>query len=393
VEERILNMLPILNEKQRRIFLGNEAKTYGRGGVDKVHEISKASKTTIIQGKKDLENLDPTDDRIRKIGGGRKTIYNQYPNLNKDIEEIIRNETFGNPETPLFYTTQSLRKIAKTLEEKGTYVSHDTIADILKELGYSLQLNQKMLQVGVAHSNRDDQFKFINSKSLELIKAGEPVISVDTKKKELIGNYKNSGAEYREKKNPRQVIDHDFATELGKVVPYGIYDISKNEGFVNLGISKDTAEFAIESISRWWLTLGKNAYPKATKLYINCDGGGSNGSRVKLWKYQLQQFANLTALEVHVSHFPPGTSKWNKIEHKMFCYISKSWRGQPLISVETTINLISNTTTTKGLKITCVKDDKKYELGIKVNDEEYAKINIKKEEICPDWNYVISPNL
>jgi hypothetical protein len=251
-----------------------------------------------------------------------------------------------------------------------------------------------MLQGGVPHPDRNAQFEYINEKCGEFIRHGEPVISVDTKKKELAGSFKNSGVEYHQKKCPTRVLEHDFPIqELGKVAPNGIYDINRNEGLVNLGISHDTAEFAVESIVRWWHTLGKNTYPGASKLYINSDSGGSNGSRVKLWKKQLQEFANITGLEVHISHFPPGTSKWNKIEHRMFCYISKNWRGRPLISIETVIELISNTTTAKGLKIVCVKDENKYELGAKVTDEELAGLNITRDAFHGDWNYIISSKI
>jgi hypothetical protein len=263
---------------------------------------------------------------------------------------------------------------------------------MLEEMGYSLQLNQKMLQIGESHPDRNSQFEFINGKAKRFLKAGIPVISIDAKKKENVGNFINNGRVYRNTKNPVKVLDHDFPIqELGKVTPYGVYDVNRNEGFVNLGISKDTAEFAVESISRWWLTLDKNTYPKATKLYINCDADGSNGYKNRLFKYQLQEFADQSGIEVHVSHFPPGTSKWNKIEHRMFCYISSHWKGQPLISVETVITLIGSTTTTTGLKIKCVKDDSNYALGIKVSDEDFATINIKNELTCPDWNYIISP--
>lgn len=391
-KKRIETMLPLLNERQLRQYLGAEAESIGFGGIELVSNISGKARNTIVAGIKDNNSGEEFNNRVRRVGGGRKLIKIKIPEIVKEIENIVKNETFGNPENPLSYTTKSLRKIESILKGKGYSIGYDVIGDVLKELGYSLQLNQKMLQVGTAHPDRNTQFEFINNKSLEFIKANEPVISVDTKKKEMIGNYKNNGSEYREKKNARQVLDHDFITELGKVVPYGIYDVSKNEGFVNLGVSSDTAEFAIASIVRWWFTLGKNTYPNATKIFINCDSGGSNGYRVKLWKYQLQYLSNLTGLEIHVSHFPPGTSKWNKIEHRMFCYISKSWRGQPLISVETTIDLISNTTTTKGLKIECIRDNNKYELGKKVSDEEFNKINIKKETTCPDWNYIIYPS-
>ena len=276
--------------------------------------------------------------------------------------------------------------------KKGYEIKHDTVGKIFKELGYSLQQNLKMLQLGEPHPDRDEQFRFINKKSSELIQQNQPVISVDTKKKELIGNFFNGGAEYSPKKTPAKVLDHDFPIkELGKVSPYGIYDISRNEGFVNLGISHDTCEFAAASILRWWQTLGANTYPDATKLYINCDGGGSNNVRRRLWKKQLQDLANITGLEVHISHFPPGTSKWNKIEHRMFCYISKNWRGKPLISVEAVIQLVSSTTTAKGLKIVCVKDERHYALGTSVSDEEFAAINMVRDKTLGSWNYAILP--
>ena len=395
MDERIQRILPYLNEKQRRLFLGNEAKSYGRGGVQKVHEITKVSKTTIIQGKKEIENSDPNEKRIRKPGGGRKKATEKIPKLAEEIESIVSESTYGNPENPLRYTTQSTTKIAKILEdEKEIKVSHDVVGSILEELDYSLQLNQKMLQVNEPHPDRDEQFKYINEKASSFLSAGEPVISIDAKKKESIGNFKNNGSEYRKNKDPRKVLDHDFPIkELGKVTPYGVYDIGNNEGFVNLGISKDTAEFAVESISRWWLTIGKNTYPNASKIHINCDGGGSNGSSNRMFKLQLQEFSNQSGLDVHVTHFPPGTSKWNKVEHRLFCYISSHWRGQPLIDVKTVIDLIGSTTTSTGLKVICVKDDTIYEIGKKVSDEDFFNLNIKKDDNFPTWNYIISPSL
>ena len=390
---KINTMLPLLDEKQKRIFLALEANALGRGGVKLIHEISGVSKTTIIRGKREVEEGAAVSDvRVRKPGGGRKKLTEKYGSLKEEIEKIVADTTYGNPENPLSWTTKSLRNLKECLEEKGYEIKHDTVGTILKELGYSLQQNQKMLQLGEPHPDRDEQFRYINKKSSEFIQQNQPVISVDTKKKELIGNFINDGAEYSIKKSPTKVLDHDFPIkELGKVSPYGIYDISRNEGFVNLGISHDTSEFAVASILRWWQTLGVNTYPDATKLYINCDGGGSNNVRRRLWKKQLQELANITNLEVHVSHFPPGTSKWNKIEHRMFCYISKNWRGKPLISVEAVIHLISSTTTSKGLKITCIKDDRNYELGTVVTDEEFAAINIRKEETLGTWNYSILP--
>ena len=389
---KIAQMMPRLNEKQRRQYLGSEAEALGRGGIAIIAKISGKSRNTIVAGIKENRSGEDTTDGIRKAGGGRKSIKAKYPDIAKDIESIVSDTTFGNPENPLSYTTKSIRKIRQMLNEKEYEIGHDVVGNILKELGYSLQLNQKMLQVGEEHPDKDKQFRFINNKAKKFLKAGVPVISIDAKKKENIGNLKNNGRTYRKKKDPAKVLDHDFPIkELGKVTPYGVYDIGRNEGFVNLGISSDTSEFAVESISRWWLTLGKNTYPKTKKLYINCDGGGSNGSRNRLFKLQLQQFANQSGLEVHVSHFPPGTSKWNKVEHRMFCYITSHWKGQPLINVETVIQLIGSTTTTTGLKIICVKDDTVYEIGKKVSDEDFAKINIKTMKTLPDWNYSISP--
>ena len=390
---KIKTMLPLLDEKQKRIFLALEANALGRGGVKLIHEISGVSQTTIIRGKKELENGETeAKDRIRKPGGGRKKITEKYADIKDEIERIVADTTYGNPENPLAWTTKSLRNLKECLEEKGYEIKHDTVGKILKELGYSLQQNQKMQQMGEPHPDRDEQFRFISKKSGEFIQQNQPVISVDTKKKELIGNFINEGAEYSKKKNPTKVLDHDFPIkELGKVAPYGIYDISRNEGFVNLGVSHDTSEFAVASILRWWQTLGANTYPDATKLYINCDSGGSNNVRRRLWKKQIQDLANITGLEIHISHFPPGTSKWNKIEHRMFCYISKNWRGKPLISVEAVIQLISSTTTTKGLTIVCVKDERYYKLGTVVTDEEFAAINIVREETLGNWNYAILP--
>jgi Rhodopirellula transposase. len=390
--KKIEQMMPILNEKQLRRYLGSEAEALGRGGIAIVSKISGKSRNTIVAGIKENNMPESSTDRVRKSGGGRKSIKEKYPNITEVIESIVTDSTFGNPENPLIYTTKSTRKIMQILNEKEYEIGHNVVADILEELGYSLQLNQKMLQVGEEHPDRDIQFKFINEKVKLFLNSGDPVISIDAKKKELVGNFKNNGSVYNKSKNPTKVLDHDFPLkELGKVTPYGVYDINRNEGFVNLGVSKDTAEFAVESLSRWWLTVGKNTYSQAKRLYINCDGGGSNGARNRLFKSQLQEFADQSQLEVHVSHFPPGTSKWNKVEHRLFCFISSNWRGQPLLSVETIISLIGSTTTTTGLKVICVKDDNKYEIGIKVSDDDFEKINIEREKLCPDWNYIIHP--
>jgi len=397
IEKRITTMLPYLDEKQKRIFLALEAESIGYGGVRLIHEITGVSQTTIIKGKKELQSVEvstdiSTDKRIRKKGGGRKKITQKYKDIVEKIEKIVSNETYGDPEQVLFWTTKSLRNIESVLQQEGYKISHDTIGNILKEMNYSLQQNQKMLQHGESHPDRDEQFKYINKKCCEFIEQGLPVISVDTKKKELIGNFKNNGSEYSKKGEPKETLAHDFLIkELGKVAPYGIYDVNRNEGFVNLGTSSDTSEFAVESALRWWQMIGVNTYPNAKELYITCDNGGSNGSTRKLWKKQLQEMANITGLSIHVSHFPSGTSKWNKIEHRLFCFISKNWRGRPLVSIETVVNLISSTTTSKGLKVICVVDNNKYELGIKVTDEELATINIVRDEFHGDWNYVIHP--
>jgi transposase len=392
LEKKIKQMTPILNEKQLRRYLGSEAEALGFGGIKTIIRISGKSRNTIVAGIKENKESASETDRIRKEGGGRKRITEKHPEIIKEIESIVEDTTFGNPENPLSYTTKSTRKIKQILSEKAYEVGHNVVGNILEEIGYSLQLNQKMLQIGEDHPDRNTQFEYINNKAKEFMESCNPVISIDAKKKELVGNFKNNGKTYNKKKNPTKVLDHDFPLkELGKVTPYGIYDLNKNEGFVNLGISKDTCEFAVESIARWWLTVGKNTYPLASKLYINCDSGGSNGHKNRLFKLQLQEFANQSNLEVHVSHFPPGTSKWNKIEHRLFCYISSHWRGQPLVSIEAIINLIGSTTTTAGLKVICVKDDNIYEVGIKVSDSDFENINIVNASLCPNWNYVISP--
>ncbi len=392
MKEHIELMLPYLDEKQRRLFLASCANTIGWGGVKKVCEISGCSKDIVIRGKRELGNPDTDNGRIRKRGGGRKKIEETYPELLNWVETIVADSTYGNPDNPLTWTTQSLRKIQdRLLSEHKIYISVETTARLLRKLDYSLQGNRKMLQVGEPHPNRNEQFEHINGQVKIFISEGQPVISVDTKKKENIGNFKNGGKEYRKKKDPRQVL-HDFPLEeLGKVSPYGVYVLNDNTAFVNLGTSHDTSEFAVESISRWWGSVGKNTFPYANKLYVNCDCGGSNGYRARLWKYQLQQFATKTGLEIHVSHFPPGTSKWNKIEHRLFCFISKNWQGKPLIDIETVIHLISTTSTKTGLTVVCERDDTEYPLAQKVSDDDFEAINISKIPPLDMWNYIIQP--
>lgn len=402
VNELVTIMKPLLNEKQRRVLLGAAANVLGRGGITAVHEDTGASRVTITSGQNEakqisnntIEKKDLSKQRIRKEGAGRKKEKDKNPELYKMIEAIIKDSTYGSPMTVLTWTTLSLRKIADKLQEdNGITVSHNIISRALDEMGYSKQQNQKNLQVGKPHPDRDAQFKFINDKAQEFIDANDPVISVDTKKKELIGNFKNNGREYRKEKDPRQVLDHDFALpELGKVAPYGVYVLNDNTGFVNLGTDHDTSEFAAESICRWWFAVGKNTFPNTKRIYITSDGGGSNRPRGLQWKYELQQIANITGLEIHMSHFPPGTSKWNKVEHRLFSYITKNWQGKPLVDIETVVNLISSTTTKNGLKVICKVDTNKYELQKKISEEQAATINLQECDSFGNWNYIIRPN-
>jgi hypothetical protein len=373
MEKRIKRMLPILDERQKRLFLANEAISHGYGGISLISCISGMSRTTITKAVNELKNGAQIDGKTRRSGAGRKLVEDNYPDIEDEIRKIIDGKTYGNPMRVLSYTTESLRKIQTELERVSIFVGYVTVGKILDSMGYSKQANQKMLQIGEVHPNRNAQFEHINETAEDFLGKGEPVISVDTKKKENIGNFKNSGKEYRQKGKPREVFDHDFLIkELGKIAPYGIYNVNKNVGYVNVSTSHDTSEFAVESISRWWESIGKHTFPSAKKLYITCDCGGSNGNRVRMWKYQLQQFVNRTGLEVQVSHFPPGTSKWNKVEHRLFCYISKNWQGKPLVDVQTAVDLIGATQTTTGLKVICVRDETHYELAKKVSDKEFA---------------------
>lgn len=392
MEERIEMMLPQLNEMQKRLFLASEALAYGRGGIARIIQITGFSRNTIKRGISELQSGVKFDGKVRRSGAGPKFVEEKYPQIEEEIIRLIDGTTYGNPERILSYTTESLRKIEAELEKLGIKVSYVTVGQILEAMGYSKQANQKMLQVGKQHPNRNAQFEHINETALKYLNSGDPVISVDTKKKEIIGNFKNNGQEYRPNNTPRKVYDHDFLLEkLGKISPYGVYNLNDNTGFVNVGISHDTSEFAVESISKWWDIVGKNTFAGKDKIYINCDSGGSNGYRVRMWKYQLQQFADQTGLTIEVSHYPSGTSKWNKIEHRLFCYISKNWQGKPLVDVQTAVDLIGSTKTTKGLKVICVKDDNEYSLAKKVSDEDFEIISIEKIPPFDLWNYKILP--
>ena len=385
----------LLNEKDRRIVLAAEAKSMGRGGFSKVSKLSGISRVTLNVGLKELEsNLEnvPLKAKSRKEGGGRKKEILKNDLLQKDLERIVSPHTMGDPMRPLQWTSKSLRKISDELSVMGYKISHRLVGEILKESGYSLQSNRKTDE-GSTHIDRDAQFEFINKIATNFLALNQPVISVDCKKKEVLGNLKNNGQDWSPKGKPTKVKVYDFIDkELGKAIPYGIYDIKNNEGWVSVGIDHDTASFAVASIRSWWNEMGKDKF-NSKLLYITADGGGSNSSRSRLWKAELQAFANETGLEISVSHYPPGTSKWNKIEHKLFSYISMNWKAKPLINVQFVIDLIASTTTKKGLKVKAKLDDRKYEKGIKISDKEFEKLSIERDAFHGEWNYVIKPNL
>ena len=396
--DKINLILPHLDERLRRIYLASEAEALGRGGAKKISEIFGIHQNTLTAGKKDLysgEVLASDDGKhfsTRHKGAGRKNITDSSPEVIDALNRLVDGSSFGNPENPLRWTTKSLRNLSEELKAQGISVGHVTVGKILGEMGFSLQVNQKMKQVGKESPDRDAQFKHISDTVTVYMDNGNPVISVDCKKKENIGNFKNNGAEYAAKKHPVKVLDHDFPLpENGKAVPYGVYDIINNEGYVNVGISKDTAEFAVQSIRNWWTLMGAETFPGASALYITADGGGSNGTRCRLWKTELQSLANEINIPIEVSHFPPGTSKWNKIEHRLFSQISKNWRGRPLETISVIINLISSTSTDTGLKVKCSLDTKQYQTGIKINDEKLEEVNIVRNDFHGEWNYVITP--
>ena len=395
IKARIETVLPVLNEHQQRVYLAAEAKSYGWGGKTKIAELSSVSRKTITKGGREPqgeENMSK-QGRVRKKGGGRKKLTDHDPKLLQTIEDIVSPHTLGNPTNPLIWTSKSLRKIAKALLGKGITVSHEVVRKCLMELDYSLQANKKTKEGG-GNPDRDAQFEFINNLSKDFISAKDPVISFDCTKKELVGEYKTGGQEWTLAKTPTEVNVYDFIDKTnGKVSPYGVYDIQNNFGWVNVGISSDTASFAVSTIQDWWTGEGCKMYPTSKRLYINADGGGSNGSRNNLWKAELQRFCNETGLIVHVSHFPPGTSKWNKIEHRLFAYISKNWRAKPLTSLGVVVNLIGATTTEKGLVVKANLDENEYKTGQKVTEEEKTKINISRSEFHGEWNYTIETNL
>jgi hypothetical protein len=389
---RYEQMTPFLDERGRRLFAASEALSLGHGGVTATATATGMARSTINRGIAELKaGRNDLGGAIRRPGGGRKRAVDRQPGLLAALESLIEDAIRGDPESPLRWVSRSQRTLAEALRRHGFEVSQKLVGLLLRDLEYSCQANRKTRE-GSSPPDRNAQFAYINTTVKAAITAGEPAISVDTKKKELIGDFKNPGRELRPKGDPEPVRVHDFQIpELGKVAPYGVYDIAANQGWVNVGIDADTAAFAVESLRRWWDRLGRARYPEARRLVITADGGGSNGARVRLWKRELQRFANETGLAVTVTHLPPGTSKWNKIEHRLFAYTSQNWRGKPLVSHQVIIQLISATTTDTGLTVTCDIDTNGYPKGIKVSDAEMDAINIERHAFHGDWNYTIKP--
>jgi hypothetical protein len=383
---------PFLDERGRRVFAANEALALGFGGVTATALATGIARSTINRGIDELQSArGDIGRRVRRPGGGRKRAVDLQPGLPAALEALIEAAIRGDPCSPLRWVSRSQRHLVKALAERGFKASQRVVANLLRDLNYSCQANSKTREGG-EHPDRDAQFNHINATVKAAIAAGEPAISVDTKKKELVGDFKNNGRELRPKGQPEAVRVHDFMIpELGKAAPYGVYDIAANHGWVSVGIDADTAAFAVESIRRWWYKLGRARYPDATCLTITADGGGSNGTRVRLWKRELQRFADETGLKVTVAHLPPGTSKWNKIEHRLFAFITMNWRGKPLVSHQVIVQLIGSTTTEAGLKVCCELDANQYPKGLKVSDAEMQAINISRDEFQGAWNYTISP--
>src|SRR6266702_1953882 len=392
VRKRYRKMTPVLNEQSRRRFVALEARALGRGGVSLMARISGLARSTIYHGLSDIrDQTSVPSGRVRKPGGGRKKKSIQDPTLVVDLKRLVETVTRGDPMQPLLWMTRSLRNLANELANKGHQVCPTVVGDLLRGMGYSLQANSKTREGG-QHIDRDAQFHYINTQAKAFLAANEPVISVDTKKKELVGNFKNNGREWHPKAAPEAVNVHDFIDpKLGRAIPYGIYDIADNKGWVSVGTDHDTASFAVHAIHRWWLAMGKKRYPKASRLMITADGGGSNGHRLRLWKIELQRLAKELRIPITVCHLPPGTSKWNKIEHRLFSFITLNWRGKPLRSFKTIVQLIAATTTSTGLTVRAELDENKYAKGVKISDAKLAAINLVRHAFHGDWNYTISP--
>jgi transposase len=393
IRNRYEVLMGVLDERARRLFLGAEARAAGRGGQAAVARATGASVATIRRGLGDLLDAEFPKGRVRRPGGGRKRTVEQDPTLVADLEALIEPGTRGDPESPLRWTTRSVRNLAAELGRMGHSVSHQLVSELLHDLGYSLQANRKTLE-GTEHPDRNAQFEHLNGAVQLALSLGEPVVSVDTKKKELVGPFRNAGRELRPKGDPQAVLMHDFVIpELGRAAPYGVYDLAENAGWVSVGTDHDTATFAVETIRRWWTTMGRERYPDATRLLVTADAGGSNGYRLRLWKWELQKFADETGLAVSVCHFPPGTSKWNKIEHRLFSAISANWRGTPLVSHEVIVNLIAATTTRTGLRVQSAIDSNPYPAGVTVSDADMATLYLEADPFHGEWNYTLRPRL
>jgi Rhodopirellula transposase DDE domain len=395
MQARLADLLPRLNERDRRLALATEAKSWGRGGIEAVHQATGASRTTIRRGMTELadNSAKRLPDRVRAPGGGRKKAEVANPELVDVLDGLIEPETRGDPESPLRWTTKSTRHLAAELGGMGHSVSHDVVAKILHSLRYSLQGTRKMLE-GSQHPDRDDQFRYISKLAKEFLAAGDPVISIDTKKKELVGQFAQTGKEWHPQGEPVDVSTYDFPSEAdGKAIPYGVYDLADNSAWVSVGIDHDTSVFAVATIQKWWQNMGKEKYPDARRIFITADGGGSNGHRPWLWKHELARLAAATGLEIIVSHYPPGTSKWNKIEHRLFSRITQNWRGRPLETYQTIVNLIASTTTTTGLTVRCELDPSLYPTKIKLTDQQKESIPLTRHLFHGDWNYTITPSI
>jgi hypothetical protein len=397
IRQKFQALSPVMDERMRRQWAAAEASTLGWGGVTTVSAATGLARNTIATGLRELEHrrahpADAVVARLRRVGGGRKPLTEIDPGLLQALDALVDPATRGHPESPLRWTSKSTRKLAEELQHQNHSVTDRTVAALLKQSGYSLQANRKSKE-GSSHPDRNAQFEHISRQVIACQRRNQPVVSVDTKKKELVGEFKNAGEEWQPKGEPERVKVHDFPEKkLGKAIPYGVYDMAHNEGWVSVGIDHDTAQFAAASIGRWWREMGSQRYPRAAELMITADGGGSNSSRNRLWKVALQDLANDTGLILRVCHFPPGTSKWNKIEHRLFSFITKNWRGRPLTSYEVIVNLIANTTTETGLTVKAVLDTNEYETGIEISDEQLATVKLTPAKFHGEWNYTIRPH-
>ena len=392
LRRKFSDVWPLLDERGRRLMAASEALSLGYGGVSRIRRASGLSRKAIAKGIREIADGNAAPGRIRRLGAGRKNIVERDPKLLVSLDRLIEPGTRGDPESPLRWICKSTRSLAAQLTRQKHPVSHEKVAQLLRDQNYSLQSNRKT-EEGADHPDRDAQFRHISGQVKRALATRMPVISVDTKKKELLGNYENGGQQWLPAKKPVKVNGHDFPSpDIPRAYPYGIYDLARNRGFVNVGTDHDTGAFAVASIRGWWRSEGRALYSLARVLLITADGGGSNGSRLRLWKLELQKLADETGLSISVCHFPPGTSKWNKVEHRLFSFISSNWRGEPLRNYETIVNLISRTTTAKGLQVTCRLDRRKYPTGRKVTDKEIRQVNLKQNKFHGEWNYTIHPS-